>query len=264
MATPTNLMFKTKGWKVDSTTIAGWATGTSVIQNEADMWANTRDGRIAFAELSNTDFTGIEITREVLFPQGASIQEPFPPNGFNDHKTSFQGNGGLGPEVFCYDIWSSKELRYDDFQKLVNEESYTGYTQLAPGYLATIDFGEDKDPYWDQEQVYYGRSRYWFPSANFDRQLSSVVNVAVRKFQFSKMFDSTWGLMEPMAVSVLHHARVWILTWPIASGTAGEWVFQESTESFYTLPASNQPMLTMREDPGFIERMTMERRARDV
>ena len=258
-------MFKTRGWKVDSTTIAGWGAGTSVIQREADMWAITRDGRIAFAEQSQTDFTGIEITREVLFPQGASIQEPFPVNGYMDFKDSYVGGTqGLGPEVFCYDILSSKKLRLDDFRKLVNEQSYTGFTQLAPGYLDTVDFGVDKEPYWDQEQVYYGRSRYWFPSLNFDRGISGNTNVNVRKFQFSKMFDSTWGLMEPMAVSILHHARVWILTWPIQSGTPGEWVFDESTEAFYTLPMSNQPMLTMREDPGFIQRMTMERRARDV
>ena len=173
MATPTNLMFKTRGWKVDSTTVAGWNTGTSLIQAEADYHSITRDGRIAFAELSQTDFTGIEITREVLFPQGASIQEPFPVNGYLDHKESFvptggpgtPGSAGLGAEAFCYDIWSSKKLRSDDFRKLVNDQMFTSFTQQAPGYLSTVDLLPPKDPYWDQEQVYYGRSRYWFPSA---------------------------------------------------------------------------------------------------
>lgn len=257
-------MFKTKGWKIDSTTLAGFGAGTSLLQEEADYCDITRDGRIAFAELSNTDLTGIEIKREVLFPQGVSIQEPFPVNGFVEFKTSFQGNEGLGAEVFCYDLWSTKKLQQEDFDKFVNKQNYTGFTQLAPGYLNTIDLGADKDPYWDQEQVIYGRSRYWFPSANFDRGISSATNVAVRKFQFSKMFDSTWGLMEPIACSILHHARIWIFTYPIQSGTAGEWVFNEGTEAFYTLPMSNQPMVTMRDDPGFIERMTMERRSRDV
>lgn len=273
MPTPTNLMFKTRGWKVDATTLAGWnnhasnpANPPSVIQAEADMWANTRDGRIAWAELSQTDFTGIEITREVLFPQGASIQEPFPVNGWMDADTSYAGGTrGLGAEVFCYDIWSSKKLRYDDFQKLVNEQSYTGFTQLAPGYLNTVDLGADKEPYWDQEQVYYGRSRYWFPSANFRADVSNLTNQNVRKFQFSKMFDSTWGLMEPMAVSILHHARVWIVSYAQdASSSPGEFKVDEGSKAFYTLPMSNQPMLTMREDPGFLARMQMERRARDV
>ena len=264
MATLTNLMFKTKGWKIDATTLAGFSTGASLLQAEADYCDITRDGRIAFAELSNTDLTGIEIKREVLFPQGVSIQEPFPVNGFMDHKDSFQTNPGLGAEVFCYDLWSTKKLQQEDFDAFVNKQNYTGYTQQAPGFLSTIDILPPKTPYWDQEQVIYGRSRYWFPSANFDRGITAGTNVAVRKFQFSKMFDSTWGLMEPIACSILHHARIWIFSYPIASGTPGEWVFDESSAAFYTLPMSNQPMVTMRDDPGFIERMTMERRSRDV
>ena len=68
--------------------------------------------------------------------------------------------------------------------------------------------------------------------------------------------------MEPMAVSILHHARIWRMSIPSIGAPATK--FQHNTEWFYTLPMSNQPMMTLASDPGFVERMTMERRSRDV
>lgn len=263
-------MFKTNGYKIDDTTLNGFPN-TGAIAEQADFACITRDGRIAFAQLSQTDFTGMEVQRKVLFPQGVSIQEPMPPNGYVNQKTSSAGGApsgttaGLGAEATIIDIWASKELRQDDFDKIANNQTvYTGYTQVLPGFLNHIDLGPDKDPYWDQEQVYYGRTRWFAPSANFDRQISTVVPAEIRKFQFSQISDQSWGLMEPMAVSTLHHARIVICTYPVNVATPGEFTLITGEGAFYTIPPSNQPMLTMAQDPGFVERMTLERRARDV
>jgi hypothetical protein len=259
-------MFKTNGWKVDNVTLGNGTPIGSAVEIQSDFFCITRDGRVAFAQLSQTDFTGIEVQRKVLFPQGVSIQEPMPVNGYLDPVGSF-ANGtksGLGAEATCIDIWSSKELRQDDFDKIANNQAvYTGYTQVLPGFLNHIDQGPDKDPYWDQEQVYYGRTRWFAPSANFD-DAGKRAEPEVRKFQFSMISDQTWGLMEPMAVSTLHHARIWIVSVPLNNSTPGEFTIAQNANYFYTLPPSNQPMLTMAQDPGFVERMTLERRARDV
>jgi len=265
-------MFKTNGFKIDDTTLGnGNFPAQGVLVDQTDFSCITRDGRIAFAQLSQTDFTGIEVQRKILFPQGVSIQEPMPVNGYVDQKESTSGGqpsgntAGLGAEATIIDIWASKELRQDDFDKIVNNQTvYSGYTQVLPGFLNHIDLGPDKDPYWDQEQVYYGRTRWFAPSANFDRQISSITPAEVRKFQFSMISDQTWGLMEPMAVSTLHHARIIICSYPMNIGTVGEFTIKTGQNAFYTIPPSNQPMLTMAQDPGFVERMTLERRARDV
>ncbi len=74
-------MFKTNGWKVDNLTLGNGTPIGSAIEIQSDFFCITRDGRVAFAQLSQTDFTGIEVQRKVLFPQGVSIQDPMPVNG---------------------------------------------------------------------------------------------------------------------------------------------------------------------------------------
>ena len=246
---------------------------TGIIFQEADYYKFTLDGRLAIAERQQTDLTGIEINQEVCFPQGWSIQEASIPNGWLDPATSYAAEGapttrktGLPLELECYDIWSTKMLRDEDIDEMVMAvgSSTNGYTQVFPGFLSIFDVGTlTRDPYWDQEQVICGRSRYWNVSLDVTRS-NAEAQAAVRKLPMNLIHDLSWGMMEPMAISLLHHCRVWRMAVPVVMGV-GTAVFQSAdTEWFYTLPASNQPMLTLAEKPDFVSRMTMERRSRDV
>ncbi len=273
MARQVDFTMKTRGWKVDSATndsTSGTSDGsTGVIYAEADYYTLTMDGRLAFCELQQTDMTGIEVRNEVCFPQGWSIQEASIPTAYVDAATSFATEGapttlkpGLPAELECYDIWSTKKLREVDFDQIVMKSDGHGYNQVFPGFMSVFDLGTlTRDPYWDQEQIICGRSRYWNVSADISRTLEQA-DAAVRKFPMNLIHDLSWGLMEPMAVSLLHHARIWRMS--VTSHSAPNTRFQPNTSWFYTLPASNQPMVTLAEEPDFVSRMTMERRSRDV
>lgn len=263
---------KTRGWKIDSQTES---TSTNINGSDGvtykavDYYNFTIDGRLAIAELQQTDLTGIEIKKEVCFPQGWDIQEPIIPYGYLDSATSYQAEGssaspGLALELDCIDIWSTKKITEDDFNKIVmGVGGGSGYNQVFPGFLNVHDLNDAamKDPFWDQEQVIACRSRFWNVSADITKA-NFAANAAVRKIPMNLIHDLRWGLMEPMAVSILHHARIWRMSIPSIGAPATK--FQHNTEWFYTLPMSNQPMMTLASDPGFVERMTMERRSRDV
>ena len=278
MATQTDLMMKTRGWKIDALTegTAGDTTGAlSVTKAMSDYYALTADGRLAWAELTSTDMTGVEVMREVLFPQGWDIQEPMFPTCWMDGKTSYTNESsavvpGLWPEVYCYDIWSTKKVRLEDFNKMTMSGTVPmGYNTVFPGFLNQYDVNAAamKDPYWDQEQVICGRSRNW--TISNDIAESAKADSLIRKVPMALIHDNRWGLMEPIAASILHHCRIWVIAIPCQKAPATEFMATGSATDpnhgwFYNLPPSNQPMLTMRDDPGFVERMTMERRARDV
>ncbi len=88
---------KTRGWKVDSQTEATSSDNTGaagVTYKEADYYNLTIDGRLAFAELQQTDLTGIEIMRDVCFPQGWDIQEPIIPYCYLNPQESYPAEGG--------------------------------------------------------------------------------------------------------------------------------------------------------------------------
>ncbi len=266
---------KTRGWKVDSVTNYTSGAGSAddgsngEIYAAADYFTTTMDGFMAFAELQQTDMTGIEVKREVCFPQGWSIQEASIPFGYLNPAQSYATESepttllpGVNQQAICFDIWSTKKLREGDFNQIVMANDGHGYTTVFPGFLSLLDNGTlTRDPYWDQEQVIAARSRFWNVSADISRELLTA-NAAVRKIPMNLIHDLSWGLMEPMAVSILHHARIWKLAIP--STGAPNTRFQPDTDWFYTLPASNQPMLTLAEEPDFVSRMTMERRSRDV
>jgi hypothetical protein len=263
---------KTRGWKVDSQTEATSSDNTGaagVTYKEADYYNLTIDGRLAFAELQQTDLTGIEIMRDVCFPQGWDIQEPIIPYCYLNPQESYQAEGGsvalgLPAELDCIDIWSTKKLTEEDFNKIVmGVGTANGYNQVFPGFLNVHDLNDAAmlDPFWDQEQIICGRSRFWNISADITKSNFSA-NAAVRKMPMNLIHDLRWGLMEPIASSILHHARIWRMSIPCFNPPNTR--FQTTTNWFYTLPMSNQPMMTLASDPGFVERMTMERRSRDV
>lgn len=263
---------KTRGWKIDAQTEATASSDTGadgVTYKEADYYNFTIDGRLAFAELQETDLTGIEVQREVCFPQGWSIQEPIIPYCYLDNTTSYQPEGGsagtgLPAEVDCFDIWSTKKITEEDFNKIVMGVGVaSGYNQVFPGMLNVHDLNDAAmlDPYWDQEQVIACRSRFWNVSLDVTKH-NSAANAAVRKLPMNLLHDLSWGLMEPIASSVLHHCRIWRMSIPAKN--APNTRFQNNPDWFYTLPMSNQPMVTLASEPDFVSRMTMERRSRDV
>jgi len=248
--------------------------GDSLTKARADYYCLTKDGRLAFAELNSTDLTGIEITRKILFPQGWDIQEPIYPRGYKALLDTFQADGapaasqGLPPEVYCYDIWSTKKLQDEDFQQIVQGPTgNAGYTTTFPGFLAELDHGVLAGrPFWDQEQVIAARSRTWNQSMDITGAMEKT-DPAIRKMPLNLTHDQRWGMMEPPAVSILHHARIWVLTVPCANSPNTIFLSTgapPTNDWFYSLPPSNQPMLCLAEDPGFVERMTFERRSKDV
>ena len=281
MTRQVDFTMKTRGWKSDSTTNASGAgsgadgTGASgviykQVTSAGGFYTLTLDGFLAFSEHQQTDLTGIEIKNEVCFPQGWDIQEPTIPYAFMSFATSYQPEGGaatfgLPCQLQCYDIWSTKRIREDDFKKIVmgNVPGPAGFNQVFPGFMNVFDLNDAAmyDPYWDQEQVICARSRFWSVSSDVTKSIEGAASI-IRKFPLTLTDDLRWGMMEPIAASMLHHTRIWKMAVPVTNVPNTR--IQTNEDWFYTLPPSNQPMMTLASDPGFVERMTMERRSRDV
>ena len=276
-----SLLVKTKGWLLSAGTIAD-------VKARADWWADTQNGRFAWAERNKTELTGVAKDREVIFPGAWSVQEIVPPEGWMMGAYKNDPNDP-DPELaiwlklqgmpwYCeiHDIWSTVEITDQELGLIageVNNEQY-GPSMLGNAQVTT------QNTFLDFEQVIAARSRVWFPGSHlFDYSKQSgpagsdfVINAEVRQQFAAKVHDNQWGSAEPIATLDLYHVRVMITN--VDRDSAGYMSGDPEspitatplpgTGFFCTMPSSNQPMTAVRTKPDFLSRMTMERRSKGV
>ena len=281
------VMARTHGYLIDDDTAPGGGidifTETSQHAKWDGLWCWTKSQSLAWAETFQIDLTGVEVTRDVLFPQGWTIQESRAPFAFLDQGTSYQPTGGdvapgMPAHLEVIDFYSTKELQPEDFAEVVAGLATAGSAVAAnasginlgslnlPGFLESYDGYGGQEPYWDTMQVIAGTyRRFGNNEAGFVARYDGI-NPAVRKLPMVLNARTDFGSMEPIATDLLHYSRVCIITTPLLSGggAANEQTWRQGTGAFYNIPPANVPMVCVRDDPGFIPRMTMERRSKDV
>jgi hypothetical protein len=278
-------MARTHGYLIDDSSAPGGGVDifseTSQGAKWDGLWCWTKSLSLAFAETFQIDLTGVEVTREVLFPQGWTIQESRALTCFLSATSQYNAGTagpGLPPMVEIIDFYSTKETQPEDFAEIVaglatpgslvtaNASGINIGSLNAPSFLETWDGWGDQKPYWDTEQVIAGTyRRFGINVSAFDDKYEQI-NAAVRKVPMILNARTDFGSMEPIATDMLHYTRVVILVPPLtSSGTGGsEQAWTMGLGAFYNIPPANIPMVCVRDDPGFIQRMTMERRSKDV
>ena len=286
MSKQMSLKINTKGWA-----IYGNAGGTNMAQviEDADWSAWTANQRFAWAEQQKIELTGIAKDQKTVFPLAWSVQEMTMPDGFcfgmnngllGYDTTTMLPNGTGGMPWYCevHDFWTSRKLTDDDLAKIAG--AFTLNYQWGPGMDGWK--GATTPPFMDYEQIIAARSRIWGPSSNqLDyfglypnarplpqedpaAQTGAIISEHVRRNFNVKMHDCQWGSGEPIGTIDVYHTRLMITSLDtsamatIASGSI-DW-----EPTYVQIPPSIQPMLVTVEKPGFLERMTIERRSKGV
>lgn len=259
---PSSLVMKTPGF------LLSYITHQDVI-DVSDFSNFTINGRFAWGVQSHTELIGTAIQKEVLFPQGWSVQEATSPSGWVNRTIDAATKKGLPWGVEIHDVWTTVPFTEEDFRR------FTGYylnPQLPPAMLEAYQHIDSLGniPYMDFEQVIACRSREWMGDtlgmAIVDLEATAQV---VREMPGRKTHDVVWGSGEAIASQDIYHIRICIsrVDTDSGTGTPEETEFLTGASGldwFCIIPPSIQPMLTYADKPAFVERMTMERRSKNV
>jgi hypothetical protein len=257
---PSQLIMKTPGFLLSN------ITHLDVIA-ASDFSNFTLNGRFAWGVQSHTELVGTAIQGEVLFPQGWSVQEGTSPSGWVDRTINNNLKTGMPWGVEIHDVWTTTPFTEEDFRK------FTGYylnTQLPPAMLSAYQMIQHpgNEPYYDFEQVIACRSREWMgDTMGMDLVALLAVDATVREMPGRKTHDVQWGSGEVIASQDIYHIRIMIARVDTASNTGvpTETTFYTGTSNWFTIiPPSIQPMLTYADKPEFVEKITMERRSKNV
>ncbi len=256
-----SFLVKTQGWLLTSGTY-------TTITKDANWYGWCADGSFAWAEQQKIDLAGMAVKKIVPVPQGWSIQEMLPPKGYcyGLYQTEYVDAGTNANDLpwWCeiHDFWTTRPLTDGELQQIAGETINQRVGPAMNKYQGITASGGDAQPmFMDWEQVIACRSRTWAPIgvAAFDYGRMTM-STTVRKQFVAKLHDNQWGSMEPVACLDLYHCRLYRTN--IDTQAAGE--IESETNTFCDMPPSIQPMLVETVKPGFIERMTMERRSKGI
>ena len=256
---PSQLIMKTPGYILSN------ITHLDVIA-ASDFSNFTMNGRFAWGVQSHTELVGTAIQGEVLFPQGWSVQEATSPSGWVDREIDDVEKKGMPWGVEIHDVWTTTPFTEEDFRK------FTGYylnTQLPPAMLKPYQMVDNpgNEPYYDFEQVIACRSREWMgDTLGLPIVEIGLLDAVVREMPGRKTHDVQWGSGEAIASQDIYHIRIMITRVDTAANTGvpSETTFHTNNNWFTIIPPSIQPMLTFADKPEFVERITMERRSKNV
>jgi hypothetical protein len=256
---PSSLIVKTPGYIFSNIT-----RNDIVAASDYANW--TVNGRYAWGVTSHIELVGTAIQGEVLFPQGWSVQEATSPSGWVDRVIDDTLKKGMPWGVEIHDVWTTTPFTQEDFRR------FTGYylnTQLPPAMMWAYQMIDNAGniPYYDFEQVIACRSREWMgDTMGLGMNELADMDVAVREMPGRKTHDVQWGSGEAIASQDIYHIRIMIarVDTDSSTGTPEETEFYSSNNWFTIIPPSIQPMLTFADKPEFVERITMERRSKNV
>ena len=168
--------------------------------------------------------------------------------------------------VEIHDVWTTTPFTEEDFRK------FTGYylnTQLPPAMKWVYQMVDNPGniPYYDFEQVVACRSREWMgDTMGLTWAELGDIDVVVREMPGRKTQDVQWGSGEAIASQDIYHIRIIIarVDTDANTGVPTETTFHANNKWFTIIPPSLQPMLTYADKPEFVERITMERRSKNV
>lgn len=257
---PSSLVMKTPGFILSN------ITHQDIIA-VSDFSNFTLNGRFAWGVQSHTELIGTAIQGEVLFPQGWSVQEATSPSGYVARIIDGNIRKGMPWGVEIHDVWTTIPFTQEDFRR------FTGYylnTQLPPAMLKAYQSVDNPGniPYFDFEQVVAARSREWFgDTMGMAMADLDSIDAKVREMPGRKTHDVQWGSGEAIASQDIYHIRIMIARVDTAANTGvpSETTFYSAgSEAFTIIPPSVQPMLTYADKPEFVEKITMERRSKNV
>jgi len=194
MATPESLVIKTVGWLVQTVTyqnIVDTSTWTTFTVNK----------RFAWGLQQRINLQGIAMQESVLYPQGFSIQETHPPEGFIHRKSIFLQGAQGQPDYWTFgmpwgieihDLWMTVPFTELDFQKFAG---FYANEQLGPAFLSPAEGGNmGYVPYKDFEQVVSARSRIWLGD-NLGLTSAEIADIdpTVREQPARRVHDVYWG-----------------------------------------------------------------------
>ncbi len=250
------LMFKTRGWAVRENTFAD-------VLADADFSCFTLSGRFAWAETQHTELLGTALKEQVIYPQGWSIQEFTPPYGYSAGliKTGDSQEIGMPIRLNIHDLWTTVPMNEEMFRRAVG---YYEYNVLGPSFRPLPFDNAGQIGYLDFEQVVAAQSREFAPDFSAMGPDAIKADPSVRVYPLHLTFANQWGSAEPIASQDIYHTRIMVLTLDLigAAGTGAQ--PSPTTGWFVQVPPSNQPMVTILDQPSFIERVTMERRSKAV
>ena len=284
MSEQMSLKINTKGWAIYGNS---GGNNISLIQANACWSSWTNNQRFAWAECQKIELTGIAAEKKTVFPLAWSVQEMTMPDGYCfgmlAGKTGYDSgglpNGDGGMPWYCevHDFWTTRAFTDEELARIAGADVLN--YQWGPG-MDGWD-GASTTTFMDFEQVFAARSRIWGPSSNQldyqglypnarplphaeDGQSGTVIDASVRRNFNVKMHDCQWGSGEPIGTIDVYHTRVMIscLDTKAANQIASDDVNWEPT--YVQIPPSIQPMLVTIEKPGFLERMTIERRSKGI
>ena len=270
MASPESLVIKTVGWLVQTVTYQD-------VVNSSTWTTFTYGKRFAWGLQQRINLQGIAMEESVLYPQGFSIQETHPPEGFIARKSIYkQGDQGQ-PDYWTFgmpwgieihDLWMTVPFTETDFKKFAG---YYSNEQLGPAFLSPGEGGNlGYIPYKDFEQVVSARSRIWLGD-NLGLTSAEIADIdpTVREQPARRIHDVYWGSGDPIASQDLYHVRLCITRCSVdVVGVSPDEMFFKDIDAddpwYCWVPPSIQPMLVLKDKPSFIARMTMERRSKAV
>ncbi len=250
-----SFLIKTRGWLLTA------GTYQDVIDH-ADFSTWCANGTFAWAEQQKIELTGLAVGDTVAFPQGWSVQEMTPPEGycyglFNTEYTLGVTPDGLPWYGEIHDFWTTKPMEVTDFHNVVGRTVHQRYGPAMEGYAQV----PAQSPTFNWEQVIACRSRMWAPAVTpaFDYGRLGVDQAARQQFNFM-LHDNTWGSGEAVASLDIFHCRIYISN----MDTQSTGLIEDETQPYCDMPPSLQPMLVVVTKPSFLEKMTMVRRSKGI